>query len=410
MVLTGLKEKKIHSDMITRGSQPDAKWTLEFEAKHKTRMDRLEKMVASLVIIVQELKDRLEVDSSSSILIKRGTNHQSRQQQYDHRANSNENQEHNFPRMKVEFLRLENNDPSGCISRAKKYFHFHSTSDNAKFDKRRDQGKNGKGLCWHCDEKWHCGHQCKQKRILMIGPIENSHKEDDFDEGETRDNFNEIQVDSMAIAVHALEGLQTPQMMKIDLVIKDSIFRRSLAQIAVSLDMVNLLCIGLNIDRICLENCARGSGGVNSTGFNCSGWQRFLYAEPPPQIAARPSPSDILDWRNMSLLNLSNLMYLQLDNHQTAGSIRSSDDEKRKLAKASIVKKFIEKYYQRQNVERPVAQQPENNWHPRSTSIEQPFLQDDAARIRQRKPVPFWLVLLLLSVFGIMIALPLLQI
>ncbi|KAG6483021.1 hypothetical protein ZIOFF_059661 [Zingiber officinale] len=41
-----------------------------------------------------------------------------------------------------------------------------------------------KGLCWHCDEKWHRGHQCKQKRILMIEPIENSEEEDDFDEGE----------------------------------------------------------------------------------------------------------------------------------------------------------------------------------------------------------------------------------
>lgn len=38
----------------------------------------------------------------------------------------------------------------------------------------------------------------------------------------------------------------------------------------------------------------------------------------------------------ISHLNSSNLMYMQLDNHQTAGSVRSSDDEKRKLAKASL--------------------------------------------------------------------------
>ncbi|KAG6531914.1 hypothetical protein ZIOFF_005750 [Zingiber officinale] len=72
-----------------------------------------------------------------------------------------------------------------------------------------------KGLCWHCDEKWHRGHQCKQKRILMIEPIENSEEEDDFYEGETQDNINEVQDDSMAISVHALEGLQTPQTMKV---------------------------------------------------------------------------------------------------------------------------------------------------------------------------------------------------
>ncbi|KAG6490435.1 hypothetical protein ZIOFF_051731 [Zingiber officinale] len=71
-----------------------------------------------------------------------------------------------------------------------------------------------KGLCWHCNEKWHCGHQCKQNRILMIEPIENSEEEDDFDEGETQDNINEVQDDSMTISVHALEGLQTPQTMK----------------------------------------------------------------------------------------------------------------------------------------------------------------------------------------------------
>ncbi|KAG6490438.1 hypothetical protein ZIOFF_051734 [Zingiber officinale] len=71
-----------------------------------------------------------------------------------------------------------------------------------------------KGLCWHCNEKWHCGHQCKQNRILMIEPIENSEEEDDFDEGETQDNINEVQDDSMTISVHALERLQTPQTMK----------------------------------------------------------------------------------------------------------------------------------------------------------------------------------------------------
>ncbi|KAG6497148.1 hypothetical protein ZIOFF_045036 [Zingiber officinale] len=358
MVLTRLQEKKIHSDMTTGGSHPDAKWALEFEAKHETRMDKLEKTMASLVTIVQELKDRLEVDSSSSILIKRGKNQQSRQQQYDQGANSNEDREHNYPRMKVEFPRWENNDPIGWISRAEKYFRFHSTSDNAKVElasinlegdaiqwydwleachgppkweefkeelinrfgpsgyenvdgelakiqqtstvleyqgrferlsnrtrdwsekqllgtfieglrldirqevkmnqprtmkaalsfarlqeeKINEEGRRNnkvilenpshystprrltkeeikermaKGLCWHCDEKWHRGHQCKQKRILMIEPIENSEEEDDFDEGETQDNINEVQYDSMAISVHALEGLQTPQTMKV---------------------------------------------------------------------------------------------------------------------------------------------------------------------------------------------------
>ncbi|XP_042452681.1 uncharacterized protein LOC122037297 [Zingiber officinale] len=344
--------------MTTGGSHPDAKWALEFEAKHETRMDKLEKIMASLVIIVQELKDRLEVDSSSSILIKRGKNQQSRQQQYDQGANSNEDREHNYPRMKVEFPCWENNDPIGWILRAKKYFRFHGTSDNAKVEqasinlegdviqwydwleachgppkweefkeelinrfgpsgyenvdgelakirqtstvleyqgqferlsnrtrdwlekqllgtfieglrldirqevkmnqprtmkaalsfarlqeeKINEEGRRNnkvirenpshystprrltkeeikermaKGLCWHCNEKWHRGHQCKQKRILIIEPIENSEEEDDFDEGETQDNINEVQYDSMEISVHALDGLQTPKTMKV---------------------------------------------------------------------------------------------------------------------------------------------------------------------------------------------------
>ncbi|KAG6518817.1 hypothetical protein ZIOFF_022298 [Zingiber officinale] len=347
MVLTRLQEKKIHSVMATGGSHPDAKWALEFEAKHETRMDKLEKTMASLVTIVQELKDRLEADSSSSILIKKGINQQSRQH-YDQGANSNEDREHNHLRMKVEFPRWENNDPIGWISRAEKYFRFHGTSDNAKVElasinlegdaiqwydwleachgppkweefkeefinrfgpsgyenvdgelakirqtstvleyqgrferlsnrtrdwsekqllgtfieglrldirreaalsfarlqeeKINEEGRRNnkvirensshystprrltkeeikermaKGLCWHCNEKWHRGHQCKQKRILMIEPIENSEEEDDFYEGETQDNINEVQDDSMAISVHALEGLQTPQIMKV---------------------------------------------------------------------------------------------------------------------------------------------------------------------------------------------------
>ncbi|KAG6527542.1 hypothetical protein ZIOFF_009653 [Zingiber officinale] len=134
MVLTRLQEKEIHSDMMTGGSHPDAKWALEFKAKHETRMDKLEKTMTSLVTIVQELKDRLEADSSLSILIKRGINQQSRQQQYDQGANSNEDREHNYPRMKVKFPRWESNDPIGWISRDERYFRFHSTSDNAKVE------------------------------------------------------------------------------------------------------------------------------------------------------------------------------------------------------------------------------------------------------------------------------------
>ncbi|KAG6499474.1 hypothetical protein ZIOFF_039262 [Zingiber officinale] len=52
-----------------------------------------------------------------------------------------------------------------------------------RLTKEEIKERMAKGLCWHCDEKWHRGHQCKQKRILMIEPIENSEEEDDFYEG-----------------------------------------------------------------------------------------------------------------------------------------------------------------------------------------------------------------------------------
>jgi hypothetical protein len=51
--------------------------------------------------------------------------------------------------------------------------------------------RSAKGLCWHCDEKWHRGHQCKQGRLLMIEPVEEpalsevDSGESDSDDGES---------------------------------------------------------------------------------------------------------------------------------------------------------------------------------------------------------------------------------
>ncbi|KAG6493466.1 hypothetical protein ZIOFF_048452 [Zingiber officinale] len=116
----------------------------------------------------------------------------------------------------LSFARLQEEKINEEGRRHNKVIHENTShcSTPRRLTKEEIKERMTKGLCWHCDEKWHRGHQCKQKRILLIEPIENSEEEDDFDEGETQDNINKVQYDSMAISVHALEGLQTPQTMK----------------------------------------------------------------------------------------------------------------------------------------------------------------------------------------------------
>jgi hypothetical protein len=72
--------------------------------------------------------------------------------------------------------------------------------------------KTARGLCWHCDEKWHIGHMCKQGKLLMIElrvkkmaqEMDSSKAEQEDDEPIGGDD------DKVTYIVHALAGYSNP--------------------------------------------------------------------------------------------------------------------------------------------------------------------------------------------------------
>lgn len=131
---------------------------------------------------------------------------------------------------------------------------------------------------------------------------------------------------------------------------------------------------------------------------------------------------------------LTGLLSFMMDNSPTTGSVSTTVAEKEKLAKASLAfncknptfrklfPEYVEKYEQQQLSSQPVPEQVSSM--PAGADKSRPLLEehdnspkDEVNRVKplkdvknqQRKSVPTWLLLLLVSIFGVVMALPLLQ-
>ncbi|KAG9443910.1 hypothetical protein H6P81_015250 [Aristolochia fimbriata] len=133
---------------------------------------------------------------------------------------------------------------------------------------------------------------------------------------------------------------------------------------------------------------------------------------------------------------LTGLLSFMMDNSPTTGSVSTTVEEKKRLAKASLghncknplfrklFPEYVERYNQQlQNSEQVVSEQTlsrrETSKSGAPTTVvvngtnvegkDREETANDARNRRRTKKFPFWLLLLLASVFGIVMALPLLQ-
>ncbi|GER28354.1 ubiquitin-conjugating enzyme family protein [Striga asiatica] len=131
---------------------------------------------------------------------------------------------------------------------------------------------------------------------------------------------------------------------------------------------------------------------------------------------------------------LTGLLSFMLDNSPTTGSVSTTDEEKRMLAKASLAfncknatfrklfPEYVEKYEEQLAAEQPANQaekqsaQDKNSTLTRRGPAEEPVndqlpkeLNNNQLLQQRRRSIPTWLLLLLVSIFAAMMALPLLH-
>jgi ubiquitin-conjugating enzyme E2 J2 len=130
---------------------------------------------------------------------------------------------------------------------------------------------------------------------------------------------------------------------------------------------------------------------------------------------------------------LTGLLSFMMDNSPTTGSVNTTVAEKQRLAKSSLAfncknatfrkmfPEYVEKYEQQQLAEQPVVEQASPAASPRQEENSRPLLDKNGNTIKEvkngaeapkqhkKQPFPTWMLLLLVSFVGIVMALPLLQ-
>ena len=81
-----------------------------------------------------------------------------------------------------------------------------------QMDERRE-----KGLCLNCDRKYSKGHKCSEKKLFYIDCEEEEEKENEILKEKKEETFEEI---TPTISCNSLEGITTPQSIKIEGYIK----------------------------------------------------------------------------------------------------------------------------------------------------------------------------------------------